>query len=80
MLVKIINHLEESLFKKLIFRKLIWLYFELLAHYLCELVNKKLVALKLDILISLNSLILSSIEQIEGRDCVGVQPEDDRKC
>lgn len=33
-------------------------------------------ALVLDLLVLLNALVLGSVEEVEGGDCVWVQPED----
>jgi hypothetical protein len=75
--VEIINHFEKPILEKLVSTELKWLYFELLTHDLGELINEELVALELHLLVPLDTLVPGRVEEVEGGDGVGVEPEDD---
>ncbi len=75
--IQIIYDFEEAFLEKFIFGKFIGLDFQLFTHDFCQFVDEDLVAFELNILISLDSLILGRIKEIEGGYCVGIEPQDD---
>ena len=76
-LVKIVDDFKEALLEELVPAELKGLDFELLAHHLGQLVDEELVALELHLLVPLDALVPGGVEQVEGGDGVGVEPEDD---
>jgi hypothetical protein len=79
LLVEVVDDFEEALLEELVPAELIGLDLELLAHHFGQLVDQELVALELNLLVALDALVPGCVEQVEGGDCVGVEPEDDRQ-
>ena len=77
MLVHIIDDFKEALLEEFVPAELEGLDFELLAHHFGQLVNEELVALELHLLVPLDALVPGGVEEVEGGDGVGVEPEDD---
>lgn len=77
MLIEIIDDFEETFLEELVSAELESLDVELLAHDLRQLVDQELVAFELYLLVPLDTLIPGGIEEVEGGDGVGVQPQDD---
>lgn len=72
MFIQIVDDFEETLLEELVATELKGLDVQLFAHNFSQLVDQKLVAFELHLLIPLDTLIPGGIEEVEGGDCVGV--------